>query len=188
MRVRPLEGLQEASSREGEAMMARLICVPRLLLVLVPTLGLVACGQGGGQSASSRWSDSSRHLHGYWKTDLRTTQLGRGFDALCLAPDGTYVSVFHSEGADLIDRGTYSITDDVVRFDGIDGSYDERFAWHRDRLEIGSADGEPLRYRRLSEECPELKKQEPPLAAPGSGGSMPTTASPTAQQEQQSAQ
>ena len=125
---------------------------PPLAGMLLVLLSSMTCAPVTEKGADSK--RTTNQLVGYWKTEARTTQLGRGFDALCLKSDGTYLNSFHSQGADLIDHGTYLITEEMIRFDGSDGVYEERFSLQDDELVAGSVDGKPLHYRRVSDTCP----------------------------------
>jgi hypothetical protein len=89
---------------------------------VVPFLiAFVACAHGVSQPelvATAASSPTVERLVGYWKTDLRLTQLGNGVDRLCLASDGTFRSVFWSEGAVVEDSGTYEVVEHSLRFAG----------------------------------------------------------------------
>lgn len=124
----------------------------RLAGALLVLLSSVSCAQVTEMGADSK--PTPTEFIGYWKTEARATQLGRGFDSLCLKPDGTYFSSFHSQGADLNDRGTYSIKGGMIRFDGLEGVYEEKITLRDDDLVAGSVDGEPLHYKKVSDSCP----------------------------------
>lgn len=75
--------------------------------VLVFLLLLVSCTRTQQREAPAKaeTKDPVPALIGYWVTESRPTQLGRGKDELCLRTDGIYERVFRSEGATLVDSG-----------------------------------------------------------------------------------
>ena len=113
-----------------------------------------ACTYSGTHYHEVISRNSSERLYGYWKTETRLTQLGKGFDIVCFDPDGTYIRLFCAEGAQLVERGTYVVEGHMIRFDGTNGAYEEKFVLRRGDLEIDEKYGEPLIYRWINQGCP----------------------------------